>query len=324
MEMNNQDASSAATILNSKKVHFNYLGSRLNLMFYCSIISLVVGVIGQILSRTGNPSAGTIADIIQIVLALAYGILICTLNSIDDSFVVPGVCYIFAEILSFLGDYTSSVEALLLVLLVALVCSLVYIFQFVNNLADWLDIAGSYRGDSWRLYLKFFVAIYVAFFAAIVFYVLSWFGLAGLVLILAAIGIIVLGIIQFVLLKSSANDCLAYTPRVPQNSHPLSSATNASAKNAAPRGWMCTCGTFNAGFAPICKCGKRKSEVVTEKPQNMGKLENNQAANQTPTRRDAIKKEQETIRLLKDYKDLLDSGAITQEEFDQKKAELLK
>ncbi len=323
MEMNNQDTSSADTILNSKKAHFNYLGSRLNLMFYCSIISLVVGVIGQIISRTGSPSAGTIADIIQIVLALAYGILICTLNSIDDSFVVPGVCYIFTEILSFLGDYTSSAGALLLGL-AALVCSLIYIFQFVNNLADWLDIAGSYRGDSWRLYLKFFVAIYVALFAAIVFQNLSWFGLAALVLILVAIGIIVLGIIQFVLLKSSANDCLAYTPRVPQNSHPLSSATNASATNAAPRGWMCTCGTFNAGFAPICKCGKRKSEVFTEKTQNMGKLENDQAVNQTPTRRDAIKKEQETVRLLKDYKDLLDSGAITQEEFDQKKTDLLK
>ena len=323
MEMNNQDTSSAATILDSKKAHFNYLGSRLNLMFYCSIISLVVGVIGQIFSRTGNSSAGTIAGIIQIVLALAYGILICTLNSIDDSFVVPGVCYIFAEILSFLGDYTSSAGAIILGL-VSLVCSLVYIFRFVNNLADWLDIAGSYRGDSWRLYLKFFVAIYVALFAAIVFLVLSLLGLAGLVLILASIGIIVLGIIQFVLLKSSANDCLAYTPRVPQNSHSLSSAMNASAKNAAPRGWMCTCGTFNAGFAPKCKCGKRKSEVVTEKPQNTGKLENDQAVNQTPTRRDAIKKEQETVRLLKEYKDLLDSGVLSQEEFDQKKAELLK
>lgn len=323
MEMNNQDTSSAATILDSKKAHFNYLGSRLNLMFYCSIISLVVGVIGQIFSRTGNSSAGTIAGIIQIVLALAYGILICTLNSIDDSFVVPGVCYIFAEILSFLGDYTSSAGAIILGL-VSLVCSLVYIFRFVNNLADWLDIAGSYRGDSWRLYLKFFVAIYVALFAAIVFLVLSLLGLAGLVLILASIGIIVLGIIQFVLLKSSANDCLAYTPRVPQNSHSLSSAMNASAKNAAPRGWMCTCGTFNAGFAPKCKCGKRKSEVVTEKPQNTGKLENDQAVNQTPTRRDAIKKEQETVRLLKEYKELLDSGVLSQEEFDQKKAELLK
>lgn len=323
MEMNNQDTSSAATILDSKKAHVNYLGSRLNLMFYCSIISLVVGVIGQIFSRTGNSSAGTIAGIIQIVLALAYGVLICTLNSIDDSFVVPGVCYIFAEILSFLGDYISSAGAIILGL-VSLVCSLVYIFRFVNNLADWLDIAGSYRGDSWRLYLKFFVAIYVALFAAIVFQALSLLGLAALVLILAAIGIIVLGIIQFVLLKSSANDCLAYTPSVPQNSHLLSSATNASAKNAAPRGWMCTCGTFNASFAPKCKCGKRKSEVVTEKPQNMGKLENDQAVNQTPTRRDAIKKEQETVRLLKEYKELLDSGAISQEEFDQKKTDLLK
>lgn len=323
MEMNNQDTSSAATILDSKKAHVNYLGSRLNLMFYCSIISLVVGVNGQIFSRTGNSSAGTIAGIIQIVLALAYGVLICTLNSIDDSFVVPGVCYIFAEILSFLGDYISSAGAIILGL-VSLVCSLVYIFRFVNNLADWLDIAGSYRGDSWRLYLKFFVAIYVALFAAIVFQALSLLGLAALVLILAAIGIIVLGIIQFVLLKSSANDCLAYTPSVPQNSHLLSSATNASAKNAAPRGWMCTCGTFNAGFAPKCKCGKRKSEVVTEKPQNMGKLENDQAVNQTPTRRDAIKKEQETVRLLKEYKELLESGAITQEEFDQKKTDLLK
>ena len=36
-----------------------------------------------------------------------------------------------------------------------------------------------------------------------------------------------------------------------------------------------------------------------------------------------LDKEQETIDMLKKYKELLDSGAITEEEFDAKKKELL-
>jgi hypothetical protein len=38
---------------------------------------------------------------------------------------------------------------------------------------------------------------------------------------------------------------------------------------------------------------------------------------------DTISDNANTIELIKEYKELLDSGAITQEEFDKKKSELL-
>lgn len=74
--------------------------------------------------------------------------------------------------------------------------------------------------------------------------------------------------------------------------------------------WSCSCGRIHAPYVSSCICGLSKkdaarSATVPEK-----------ATSATPS-------EQDTVNLLKEYKTLLDSGAITQEEFDAKKAQLL-
>ena len=69
-------------------------------------------------------------------------------------------------------------------------------------------------------------------------------------------------------------------------------------------GWKCNkCGNVNPSYSGTCNCGNLK------------------ASNQTKEIED--KRETENFQKMKSYKDLLDSGVITQEEFDAKKEQLL-
>lgn len=71
-------------------------------------------------------------------------------------------------------------------------------------------------------------------------------------------------------------------------------------------GWECAfCHTVNENYVSICSCGKTKKDTE----QNIKEKESNT--------------ELDTIELIKKYKELLDSGIITQEEFDKKKQSLL-
>ena len=71
-----------------------------------------------------------------------------------------------------------------------------------------------------------------------------------------------------------------------------------------PGGWKCTCGRSHAAYESSCACGRSKTEV-----QLGAKKENN------PTT--------DNISAIKEYKKLLDDGIITQEEFEEKKKQLL-
>lgn len=77
--------------------------------------------------------------------------------------------------------------------------------------------------------------------------------------------------------------------------------------------WRCPkCGAVNAGYIGTCGCGFDKSDLPPEgtlsgAEEPVGKAEN--ALNE--------------FEKMKGYKEMLDAGIITQEEFDRKKAELL-
>lgn len=74
--------------------------------------------------------------------------------------------------------------------------------------------------------------------------------------------------------------------------------------------WKCKkCGNMNPKNSYICKCGLKKSENDNYVPENRN-IENE-------------RNEIDNIEIIKKYKELLDMGAITQEEFDLKKTELL-
>lgn len=83
----------------------------------------------------------------------------------------------------------------------------------------------------------------------------------------------------------------------------------------ASGGWKCIqCGRVNASYAGTCGCGMSKYDntprisVPVELPKQKLKPED----------------EMMNLKRLKSYKDLLDAGVISQEDYDKKKAELLK
>lgn len=86
-----------------------------------------------------------------------------------------------------------------------------------------------------------------------------------------------------------------------------------SAEQNAPGSWRCKkCGKFNASYIGTCACGCSKENNLAEINQNKG-----EAAKPEPV------SETEKIELVVKYKNLLDSGIISNEEFEMKKAELL-
>ena len=72
----------------------------------------------------------------------------------------------------------------------------------------------------------------------------------------------------------------------------------------AEGGWQCACGRTHAPYVSSCVCGLSKKVTL---------------AATSPT---ILANEETTIKLLKEYKSLLDSGAITPEEFETKKKQL--
>ena len=60
-------------------------------------------------------------------------------------------------------------------------------------------------------------------------------------------------------------------------------------------GWKCTCGKVNPSYTATCTCGTTKKEI-----QDLEKLEK-----------------------IKSYKELLDTGVITEEEYEAKRKEIL-
>ncbi len=82
--------------------------------------------------------------------------------------------------------------------------------------------------------------------------------------------------------------------------------------------WKCAwCGRENDGIVGTCACGKTKQDTE-EKLRNAEVQRNCSNTDESSTDSKFA-----NIDAIKKYKELLDMGAITQEEFDKKKAELL-
>lgn len=96
--------------------------------------------------------------------------------------------------------------------------------------------------------------------------------------------------------------------------------------------WKCLCGQMNPPHTTGCSCGLSVSEINKKKKQQEKEETERKEFIQKATQKAEIEKkvvenitaERNNIALLKEYKELLDSGIITQEEFDKKKHELLK
>ncbi len=83
-------------------------------------------------------------------------------------------------------------------------------------------------------------------------------------------------------------------------------------------GWRCTCGRTHASFVSACVCGISKSTALAPaKPAPVPVQETE------PEYLFSKETESEKIAALRQYKELLDQGILTREEFDAKKKQLL-
>lgn len=83
-------------------------------------------------------------------------------------------------------------------------------------------------------------------------------------------------------------------------------------------GWRCSCGAVNPAYVGTCGCGLAKGatppKYSSAQPANTGS---------TPATSTAKSSSSSKFDEIKAYKELLDCGAITQEDYDKKKAEIL-
>lgn len=87
-------------------------------------------------------------------------------------------------------------------------------------------------------------------------------------------------------------------------------------------GWKCSCGRAHAAYVSSCPCGVSKAEIM------IPGINKEAVTSPAPVAKPAVTtavlaSEERIIATIKEYKNLLDSGAITQEEFDRKKDQLL-
>lgn len=85
-------------------------------------------------------------------------------------------------------------------------------------------------------------------------------------------------------------------------------------------GWECSCGRVNPSYTGTCACGKSKRDVLEAQAKAQREKE---AAREKEQREKKEEQELANLKRLREYKELLDSGVITQEEFEVKKKEIL-
>lgn len=87
--------------------------------------------------------------------------------------------------------------------------------------------------------------------------------------------------------------------------------------------WKCgKCGRYNSGFS--CDCGMlRGDNAMFLKKQAAEKAKAEAEAKAKQEQMASDQQELDNLKKIKEYKDLLDSGVISQEEFDAKKKQLL-
>ena len=104
-----------------------------------------------------------------------------------------------------------------------------------------------------------------------------------------------------------------YTPTTKESDTPSDKPHPAIAAQPVPDGgWRCECGRAHAAYVISCACGRSKIPMPVAEAEVSAEPD-----------ADIRDSEERIITLLKEYKALLDCGAITQDEFEKKKNQLL-
>ncbi len=81
-------------------------------------------------------------------------------------------------------------------------------------------------------------------------------------------------------------------------------------------GWKCTCGKVQAAYVYTCSCGRNKRDVLDAQRKEKQSGDQKQAE----TKKEATNMDESSkASAIKEYKELMDAGIISKEEFESKK-----
>ncbi|MBR5974116.1 MAG: SHOCT domain-containing protein [Clostridiales bacterium] len=312
---NSQEETKA--ILQEKKRSSLVVGTRMYTLFYILIAGIVIAILHLILKYT-------FLSVINFGVSIAFGVVTLTMPDNENRFRKAGICYILSIVFSFIGDlgFLS-----LFMNILAAVAGIVYIFSFVDAASDVLISVDDQLSDSWQHLRVAYSILYISLVAAVLLALMRLLlDLALLVIAGAAIAAVVFQIWMMVTLKRSGDSLCSFANRpIPEdlsNSYISNGVALKRKPDTIKEGWQCVCGKYNPMYSHTCSCGKTKAVSDREKAEKRAALKTRTSSGITTT--SASSDSRKNVELLKELKGLLDQGVITQEEFDAKKAELLR
>ncbi|MBO4687835.1 MAG: SHOCT domain-containing protein [Clostridiales bacterium] len=310
-------------ILQRRKEDCRIVGQRMSTLFYILVGSIIVAILQMILKLT-------LFYVVSFGLSIAFGVVTMGMPDDEDRFQKAGIYYIVSVVFSFIANLGFIT---MLANLVAAIMGILYIFSFVNAASDVLTGVDDQISISWDwlkmaysiLYISLIVAVLLAFTRVLA-------ELALLVILAAAIGVIVFEIWMMVLLYKSGNALTRFANQpIPDDVSNVVVRNGVAVRKKQDMnagGWQCICGKQNPKYSHTCSCGKTMADSEREKAEKRAALRNRtSSANRASEKTSAsstMSESRKNVELLKELKGLLDQGVITQEEFDAKKAELLR
>lgn len=316
------------------------MSRKCNTLFVISIISLILSAVAIIMAVSALTSSrqsysdlkntATMVIIIYVaslILSIFYGATILSMGTYMDDFSSAGGLYIGAQICSFLKNIFGSGNSLGSICnLVGAALSIVFILKFSAGMINCFDAIDNYMAGSWESFkTTYLVGTIGTFVSALIAIMPGLTGLGFFGVIGFAIMMIIVGIWQIVLLRQSANEFAVYSnsPKLPRTSSSPSGSGVFHNVSVSP-----------AGAPPVRRQAPRTSMSRTEAVQKAEEMRRRREAKANgevlpePSEKKtsgtgSFNDEHANIQRLKEYKELLDSGILTQEEFDAKKKELL-
>lgn len=309
------------------------LGKKLSVLFAISVMNVIILVITFIISMgaisadsysevKGASDALIVILIITVVLAIIYGVTICSMGKYNEELSSAGPIYIADQICSVISNLLGRSGAGSLFNLISLALSIVFVLKFCAGMISCFEAIASSMASTWESFKTVFLVSVIGMLASV--FLVFMPGLAGLA-VLGVIGFTIMSIVvaiwQIVILRQSATEMLEYTYDPARESRSNAGAfRNVSVGGSAPRP------------VPAPKKPSMTREEARIRAEEMRKrreaktlgIELNESSDdKSDISPEDAQNEEYKIKMLKEYKELLDSGALTQEEFDAKKKELL-
>lgn len=306
------------------------LGNKLNVLFIVSVLNVILQVITFIITMSvrsadsysdveGAVKALLVVAVISLVLAIIYGVNICSMGKFNDDLSTAGVLYICNQVCSVISSFLGrSSGASSLFNLVSLALSIAFILKFSSGMITCFDAIGSGMSASWESFKTVYLISVIGMLASVIMAIMpGLYGLAVVAVLGFSIMTIIVAIWQIVILRQSATEMLEYT---------YDPVTETRSAAGAFRNMNISAATHRVP-APAPQKPSMSREEARQRAEEMRKRREAKAMGielpKSSEERSDAADEASKVKMLKEYKELLDSGVLTQEEFDAKKKELL-